>query len=243
MAGHGGGAWKVAYADFVTAMMAFFLVMWIVAQSKQVKQAVAEYFRDPSGTASATGGASGGGGRSKQTIAVDGPGNGLLTPSPALPEGDVGKKGGGHKPSLIALHDGDQRMLGGVVLFDEDSAELTAAGEKTLRSAVSLLRGKRHKIELRAHATHRPLPPDSPHQDAWQLCYARCLAVKQGLEKLGIESDRMRLSQAGEHEPRTIRPDAEQQKQNARVEIYMLPEMVDDLVGTREERAERRKAP
>ena len=47
MAGHGGGAWKVAYADFVTAMMAFFLVMWIMGQSKDVKQAVAQYFRDP----------------------------------------------------------------------------------------------------------------------------------------------------------------------------------------------------
>ena len=50
MAAKGGGAWKVAYADFVTAMMAFFLVMWITAQSKPVKQAVAEYFEDPLGT-------------------------------------------------------------------------------------------------------------------------------------------------------------------------------------------------
>src|SRR5437868_14234558 len=45
--GHHGGAWKVAYADFVTAMMAFFLVMWLVTQSKDVKSAVAGYFRDP----------------------------------------------------------------------------------------------------------------------------------------------------------------------------------------------------
>jgi chemotaxis protein MotB len=45
--GHHGGAWKVAYADFVTAMMAFFLVMWIVGQSASVKGAVAMYFRDP----------------------------------------------------------------------------------------------------------------------------------------------------------------------------------------------------
>ena len=44
---HHGGAWKVAYADFVTAMMAFFLVMWIVGQSKAVKQSIAAYFRDP----------------------------------------------------------------------------------------------------------------------------------------------------------------------------------------------------
>ncbi len=45
--GHHGGAWKVAYADFVTAMMAFFLVMWLVAQSNAVKAAVSGYFKDP----------------------------------------------------------------------------------------------------------------------------------------------------------------------------------------------------
>jgi len=45
--GHHGGAWKVAYADFVTAMMAFFLVMWLVGQSKAVRSSVAGYFRDP----------------------------------------------------------------------------------------------------------------------------------------------------------------------------------------------------
>jgi chemotaxis protein MotB len=44
---HHGGAWKVAYADFVTAMMAFFLVMWLVGQGPQVKASVASYFRDP----------------------------------------------------------------------------------------------------------------------------------------------------------------------------------------------------
>ncbi len=45
--GHHGGAWKVAYADFVTALMAFFLVMWLVGQSKTIRSAVAGYFRDP----------------------------------------------------------------------------------------------------------------------------------------------------------------------------------------------------
>ncbi len=44
---HHGGAWKVAFADFMTAMMAFFLVMWMVGQKDEVKQAVAGYFRDP----------------------------------------------------------------------------------------------------------------------------------------------------------------------------------------------------
>ena len=45
--GHHGGAWKVAYADFVTAMMAFFLVMWIVSQGPEVRAGVSAYFRDP----------------------------------------------------------------------------------------------------------------------------------------------------------------------------------------------------
>src|SRR5436190_996679 len=44
---HHGGAWKVAYADFVTAMMAFFLVMWLMAQKQEVKASIGGYFRDP----------------------------------------------------------------------------------------------------------------------------------------------------------------------------------------------------
>ncbi len=46
---HHGGAWKVAYADFVTAMMAFFMVMWILGMSDSQKEAIAAYFNDPIG--------------------------------------------------------------------------------------------------------------------------------------------------------------------------------------------------
>ena len=46
--GHHGGAWKVAYADFVTAMMAFFMVMWLVNSAEtKTKKAIASYFRRP----------------------------------------------------------------------------------------------------------------------------------------------------------------------------------------------------
>jgi chemotaxis protein MotB len=53
--GHHGGAWKVAYADFVTAMMSLFIVLWLTNQSDKVKQAVAGYFNDPKGTANLLG--------------------------------------------------------------------------------------------------------------------------------------------------------------------------------------------
>ncbi len=66
-AGSHGGAWKVAYADFVTAMMALFIVLWIVGQSKQVKEYVANYFKDPGAFMENT---KGGGAFEYNTIAV-----------------------------------------------------------------------------------------------------------------------------------------------------------------------------
>jgi chemotaxis protein MotB len=52
---HHGGAWKVAYADFVTAMMALFIVLWLMNASKQVQVAVGGYFKDPRGLAKVVG--------------------------------------------------------------------------------------------------------------------------------------------------------------------------------------------
>src|SRR5450631_2148788 len=49
-AAHHGGAWKVAYADFVTAMMALFIVLWLLSSSEEVKKAVGGYFNDPTGS-------------------------------------------------------------------------------------------------------------------------------------------------------------------------------------------------
>jgi chemotaxis protein MotB len=53
--GHHGGAWKVAYADFVTAMMALFIVLWLMNASKQVQEAVGGYFKDPRGNSKMVG--------------------------------------------------------------------------------------------------------------------------------------------------------------------------------------------
>src|SRR5579875_520685 len=60
--GHHGGAWKVAYADFVTAMMALFIVLWLLNTSAKTKEAIAGYFRDPLGRGKQTGSLVKGGG-------------------------------------------------------------------------------------------------------------------------------------------------------------------------------------
>ena len=78
--GHHGGAWKVAYADFVTAMMAFFLVMWIVGQSNPMKAGVAGYFRDPGVFERGTGGSAG---------IMPGAPKGITSPTPTPNDTDI----------------------------------------------------------------------------------------------------------------------------------------------------------
>jgi chemotaxis protein MotB len=67
---HHGGAWKVAYADFVTAMMALFIVLWLMTTSQDVKRDISGYFRDPKGFGTQTGSSMGGNGESL-TISKD----------------------------------------------------------------------------------------------------------------------------------------------------------------------------
>lgn len=62
--GHHGGAWKVAYADFVTAMMALFIVLWLLNSSVKVKEAISAYFNDPTGAGKERGSSQAGAGES-----------------------------------------------------------------------------------------------------------------------------------------------------------------------------------
>jgi chemotaxis protein MotB len=258
MAGKGGGAWKVAYADFVTAMMAFFLVMWLIAQNKSVKQAVARYFQDPFGSSSSPTGKPHSGGnppepkgglsllKSGSSLGVLPQGNNLQGPGRGAEENTgkkarlaAGKAFGPRKPSLIAIHDGDRQMEGVVITFSADSAELDEQAKEKLKQLVPSLLGRRYKIEIRGHAMRRPLPPDSPYADPWQLSYARCVATMKYLEQQGVDPELIRLSQGGVYEPFTLGLEPEKQALNARVEVYVLSELADDLMGTEEERAQR----
>ena len=249
MAGKGGGAWKVAYADFVTAMMAFFLVMWIVAQNKPVKEAVAGYFKDPYGTSASAGGSGVLSGRGNPTPSTKiQPKNAKGRPasakgkrvkaagrptSPADPTGP-----GGRQPAPYIGKDVDTTTVGDAIFFAEDSAELDEAGLSKLADLAPQLVGKPNKIEIRGHSTGRPLPEGSPYQDAWQLSYARCLATMKFLVEHGVEMRRFRLSQAGAFEPRELDTKAGPLAQNARVEIYMLGEFVLKQYETPEERSQ-----
>jgi chemotaxis protein MotB len=201
MAG-GGGAWKVAYADFVTAMMAFFLVMWLVGQSDQVKEAVADEFSQPLfGWTEAKG-----------------------THDPQMVN-DLQRKSIATQRPPEKISDGPRTKkrrfddINTSILFAEGSSELDGNARKALQRLVPHLAGKLQKIEIRGHDS-RPRGGEGP--SAWDLCYARCLATLKFLEEQGIASDRIRISLAGGNEPRTgpdILPAA-----NSRVEVLLLSE-------------------
>lgn len=239
MAG-GGGAWKVAYADFVTAMMAFFLVMWITAQSKPIKESIAHYFNDPFAAGPSTRpngssfqrtsengdapykGAKGRSGRSKKEVASK------KKETEQAPRGRSVRR-----PSLYTVHGGDRAHVGTVLLFDENLADLSKESEKRLNEVLPLLAGKPNKIEIRSHASGRPLAAASSYHSIWELCFARCVAAMQYLRDHGIEPERLRLSQAGPYEPQALEGDHARMAENSRVEVYMLGEHVDDLRGNK----------
>lgn len=246
MAGKGGGAWKVAYADFVTAMMAFFLVMWIVAQNQPVKEAVAKYFRDPLGTVSAPTGpplaiTSDGGGLSNLKAPPKGPRGYGRGPMRAEPKAALGSTIKGGAP-LEGPQDPDGSRVGALITFAEDSAELDDDAKQRLLGMAPALVGKPNKIEIRGHATGRPLPAGSPYKDPWELSFARCFAAYKFLEHEGVEPYRMRLSQAGPHEPSKQPDNAEWMTENSRVEVYMLGEFVREVTKPRKQKAVPKKA-
>ncbi len=169
--GHGGahgGAWKVAYADFVTAMMALFIVLWIVGQSKQVKQFVANYFKDPGAFFDNTkgGGIFSGSNLVGQEFAVD----------PALKReheemakiGEAIRESLSQDPSLALLKDQVTiqivqegmriELLEGTnaFFFDVGTATLKPAARKVLQIIAAEIGKLPNKVVVEGHTDSRP---------------------------------------------------------------------------------------
>lgn len=149
----------------------------------------------------------------------------------------------GQHPRVRAIRTADQRTLGCEIIFPEGEWELSEENRRVLRATAQELGGKPQKIEVRGHTSTLPLPKDSPFRTHWDLAYARCVGTMEYLVKLGIDPRRIRISVAADKEPKHISPDPLLRKQNPRVEVFMLDELVKDLEGTADEREELYLAP
>jgi len=222
MAGKGGGAWKVAYADFVTAMMAFFLVMWITAQSKPMRQAISQYFENPTGSNLQKTTASEGSEGARFIGPMNkglGPRQGLAAKSQEPPQ--QGKKAPKAPKILLFRDPARSRSVGTIIPFASNSSALDEPGRERLALLVPQLSGKPNKVEVRGHASRAAQRAADPAED-WRLCYERCQAVMQALVDLGIEPERIRLSQDGPFEPGVHERD--DQDHDSRVEVFAIAE-------------------
>jgi chemotaxis protein MotB len=237
MAGKGGGAWKVAYADFVTAMMAFFMVMWLLSQDAKVKDAVALHFRNPYGQFAV--GDSLMAPRHQQHFKDRvKPTRGSSSPAPET----TGPKT--RKPYTLTLHRGDRTIVGTVVTFSADATELNDTARDQLQGFIPRIHGKPQKIEIRGHALRRASQSTHANNepDPWKLSYERCINTMTYLVEQGISPERLRLSQAGAFEPYTLGDQPDQLANNSRVDVYLLNEVAEDANGSAEEREERFKS-
>jgi chemotaxis protein MotB len=201
--GHHGGAWKVAYADFVTAMMALFLVLWLAAQDQKIKEAVERAFRNPfmSLTKESSGlmptqhkdSSRGGSGkfdngsananevamlrRLQQDLA-----NSLSKPPDlAEPDEETVKFHLSPEGLRISVFDRARRPI-----FEPDSDKLTLYGEWILSTlAWEISRYKSFAIELEGH-TERGHKAASQRYGAWELSSDRANASRRKLLEHGV---------------------------------------------------------
>ncbi|MBL9081490.1 MAG: OmpA family protein [Planctomycetales bacterium] len=134
----------------------------------------------------------------------------------------------GTDPTVRGVRTGRHAMVGGMVLFDEASAALDEVESDRLKLIAQQFVGKAQKIEVRGHTTKRPLDDDTTFADHWDLAYARCREVLRKLTELGIEPGRIRMSVAADSEPSYTGDDPLRRRENSRVEVFLLNEFNSD---------------
>ncbi len=184
--GHHGGAWTVAYADFVTAMMALFIVLWLMNSSEQVKKAISAYFRDPSGTGKQAGSASAGTGESV-SVGRDDMGelkDKLEAAIKKSPEMEKLKKyvqmsvtGEGLRVELIEDEKG--------MFFESGSSKPSELGVSLLQILTKQLAQLPNNLSIEGHTDARPFTSRAEYSN-WELSTDRANAARRIMEANGL---------------------------------------------------------
>lgn len=203
--GHHGGAWKVAYADFVTAMMALFMVLWLVSQTDQEeREVISHYFRTgiwPEGGTSLL--EMGNGIKPDENgITGDPIESAVLSEQSAFEQTEADLlKIVDATPELRELKKNfkvrtiDRGLLIEVVdggedaLFNLSSAELKPKMVDLLKAAAQVLIRLSNPIEIHGYTDARPFPKGAL-RDNWQLSYERAANARNVLEKAGLAENR-----------------------------------------------------
>lgn len=184
--GHHGGAWKVAYADFVTAMMSLFIVLWLMNSTPQIKQSVAGYFNDPTSSGRETGTKILG---SNESISIDQTNVEKLKEEiekAILKQTDLTKlskqieitvTGEGLKIELIEDKGG--------TFFETGSAKLSQNGEKLIHLLSTQLKALPNRLLIEGHTDAQPFSNDAGYTN-WELSSDRANSARRLLRQDGL---------------------------------------------------------
>jgi chemotaxis protein MotB len=229
-AGHHGGAWKVAYADFVTAMMALFIVLWLMNSSEQVKKAIAGYFRDPSGRSSEQGTGQAGVGESiaLQKSDMNNLKEKLQNAMKQLPEFERLKNqvqmtvtGEGLRIDLMESEKG--------TFFESGSAKPTPEGSEVLELLAAETGKLSYLLMIEGHTDARPFAPGANYTN-WELSADRANSARRLMESSGLRPNQVDEVR-GFADRRLKKPDDPDDACNRRISVVVKNREVDPAVA------------
>jgi chemotaxis protein MotB len=228
--GHHGGAWKVAYADFVTAMMSLFIVLWLLSSSKPVQEAVGGYFRDPSGTAD-----------KKGTINIGAGENFILT------KDDMPKLKDTLEQKIRQMQDFEKLKShvemtvtseglrieltesAAGTFFDSGKSKLNSDGNDLLITLAQELGKLPNKLSIEGHTDSKPYAATGVYSN-WELSTDRANAARRLMQTNGIGPDQI-TQVRGFADQRLRKLDAPLDPSNRRISIivqYVVKDKDDD---------------
>ncbi len=215
----GAPEWMVSYADMITILMAFFVVMFSMAGQKDAKHEdpVLSSLRRQFGRFS--------GPASNQLLPSGAGAVKVGTPKAVIPPKETKNPGlAGDHVRVMNVRQGDQVTIGGVIYFEPTATDLTEKQQAQLQTIAKDLGGKPQKIEIRGHTLNSPPTGNGKVTDNWDLAYQRCHKTMQYLISMGLDPHRIRIGVAAQYEPVYSGRDARQIEKNNRVEVFMLNE-------------------
>lgn len=218
--GHHGGAWKVAYADFVTAMMALFIVLWLLNSSKQIQVAVGGYFKDPTGTSKKVGSNMQGAGE-----------NFVLTRDnmPKLKEqlqqamrqmSDFEQLKSHIEMTVTAegLRIELSESANGT-FFDSGRAKLKPDGAELLIKLAQEVGSLPNKLSIEGHTDSQPYAPSATYGN-WELSADRANAARRVMQANGVRADQI-IQVRGFADQRLRKPQAPLDPANRRISLIV----------------------
>ncbi len=232
--GHHGGAWKVAYADFLTAMMALFIVLWLMNSSKQVKEAVGGYFKDPTGTSKMVG------------SDMAGSGDNFVASKDNMHElKEQLQKAIREVPKFDKLNSQIEMTVTSEGLrieltesasgtfFDSGSARVSSDGNDFLKLMAEELGKLPNKMAIEGHTDSKPYPPTATYGN-WELSADRANAARRLMQLDGIRANQI-TQVRGFADQRLRKPEAPLDPSNRRISVivqYLKKEPSPKIAGS-----------